>query len=76
MARWVRQRYVRVSGFPLRCSEPHALLRLHLPLIEPDVQVSRIRLSDKDSRRRTREAARSSLELDQPQAAQERFRVA
>jgi hypothetical protein len=63
-------------GFPLRGSGPHAVLRFHLPLIEPDVQVSRIRLSDKGSHRRTREAARSSLELNQPQTAQERFRVA
>jgi hypothetical protein len=32
-ARWFRQRYVRVSGFPLRGSEPQAMLRFHLPLI-------------------------------------------
>jgi len=48
VARWFRRRYVRVSGFPLRGSEPQALLRLHLPLIEPDGRISRIRLSDKD----------------------------
>jgi len=33
VARWFRQRYVRVSRFPLRGSEPQALLRFHLPLI-------------------------------------------
>jgi hypothetical protein len=33
-------------GFPRRGSEPHALPRFHLPLIEPDVRISRIRLSD------------------------------
>ena len=34
------------------------MLRFHLPLIEPDVRISRIRLSDKDSRFRPREVAR------------------
>src|SRR3954452_9252689 len=32
-------------------------LRFHIPLIEPDVQISRIRLSDKASRLRPRLAA-------------------
>src|SRR5262245_7200720 len=32
-------------------------LRFHIPLIEPDVQISRIRLSDKTSRFRPRLAA-------------------
>jgi len=36
-------------GFPLGGSEPHAMPRFHLPLIEPDVQFSRIRLSDQNS---------------------------
>jgi len=31
------------------------MLRFHLPLIKPDVQISRIRLSDKDSRVRSRD---------------------
>ena len=35
-----------------------AVLRFHIPLIEPDVRVSRIRLSDKASCVRPREAAR------------------
>jgi hypothetical protein len=43
------------------------MLRFHTPLIEPDVQISRIRLSDKDSRCRSRETARPRLEPDQPQ---------
>ena len=34
---------------------PHAMLRFHLPLIEPDVRISRIRLSDKDSHVRPRD---------------------
>jgi hypothetical protein len=41
--------------------------RLHLPLIEPDVRICRIRLSDKDARLRTREASRTSLEPEQAQ---------
>ena len=44
------------------------MLRFHSPLIEPDVRISRIRLSDKDSRVRPREARpRSPLEPDQAQ---------
>ena len=35
------------------------MLRFHLPLIEPDLQISRIRLSDKKSRFRPRKVARS-----------------
>ena len=31
------------------------MLRFHLPLIKPDVQISRIRLSDKESHLGTRE---------------------
>jgi hypothetical protein len=31
------------------------LLRFHTPLIEPDMQISRIRLSDRTSRLRTRQ---------------------
>ena len=38
------------------------MLRFHLPLIEPDVRFSRIRLSDKESRRRTRDVGPSRLE--------------
>jgi hypothetical protein len=56
-----------VSGFPLRGSEPQAMLRLHLPLIEPDGRISRIRLSDQDSRGRTRRTERSPLQPDQAQ---------
>src|SRR5450755_4518774 len=33
-------------GCPLRGSEPYAVPRFHLPLIEPDVRICRIRLSD------------------------------
>ena len=52
-------RAYRLSGaFARRCLTSPAMLRLHIPLIEPDVRFSRIRLSDKDSCVRTREAAR------------------
>jgi hypothetical protein len=42
-------------------------LRFHIPLIKPDVRISRIRLSDKASRVRPREVARPQLKLHQPQ---------
>jgi len=52
------------------------MLRFHSPLIEPDVRVSRIRLSDKDSFGRPRGRTRSADELDQPvSAAQVRHRA-
>jgi len=41
--------------------------RLHLPLIEPDMQISRIRLSDKESCARSRALCRVA---PQPQQAQ------
>ena len=34
------------------------MLRFHIPLIEPDVRISRIRLSEETSRFRPRKAAR------------------
>ena len=43
------------------------MLRLHFPLIEPDVRISRIRLSDQGSRCRTRDVAGQSRELQQTQ---------
>ncbi len=42
-------------------------LRFHPPLIKPDVRISRIRLSDKESRVRPREVACSLWELDESQ---------
>ena len=41
------------------------MLRFHLPLVEPDVRISRIRLSDQGSRFRTRDVTRQSRELQQ-----------
>ncbi len=44
-----------------------ASFRFRPPLIEPDVRLSRIRLSDKTSRVRPREAASKHLEIDKTQ---------
>jgi len=50
VARWVRLRF----GFPVarsfvcECPSISAMLRLHIPLIKPDVRFSRIRLSDRN----------------------------
>ena len=43
------------------------MLRFHLPLIKPDVRISRIRLSDKDSYCRPRNVAVAQEELDKAQ---------
>ena len=45
------------------------MLRFHVPLVKPDVRISRIRLSDKDSRVRPRETAHPHIEPDQTQLA-------
>jgi len=50
---------------PVPQSDPW--LRFRSPLVEPDVRFSRIRLSDKGSRVRPREACGPPLEFDQPQ---------
>jgi len=48
VARWFRLS-LSVSGpFVCRCLNSPALLRFHVPLIEPDVRICRIRLSEKD----------------------------
>ena len=41
------------------------MLRFHIPLIKPDVRISRIRLSDKESRGRSREVTLDPTESDQ-----------
>jgi hypothetical protein len=51
-----------VAGpFVCRCPTVLTMPRFHLPLIEPDVQISRIRLSDEVSCWRPQVAARSPL---------------
>src|SRR5271169_6132695 len=41
--------------------------RFHIPLIEPDVRISRVRLSEKGSRCRPREIARPLAKADEAQ---------
>ena len=41
-----------------RCLTSLTMLRFHIPLIEPDGRISRIRLSEKDSCVRPRKVAR------------------
>jgi hypothetical protein len=53
--------------FVRECHNISTMLRFHIPLIEPDVQFSRIGLSDRDSLFRPREVAWSSRQLGQPQ---------
>ena len=55
------------APFGWRCLTGPTVLRFQTPLIEPDGRVSRIRLSEKASRRRPREVARPPLEAGQPQ---------
>ena len=49
MARWFRSGLSVAGPFVCRCLTSPTMLRFHFPLIKPDVQISRIRLSDKDS---------------------------
>ena len=49
------------------------MLRFHLPLIKPDLRISRIRLSDKDSCCRPRNVAVAQEELDKTQLTVEIF---
>ena len=65
MARWGGHDLSVARGF--RVLSSHAVLRFPFPLIEPDVRVSRIRLSDKDSRVRTRVAAAKQRQSHQTQ---------
>ena len=46
MARWFRMSISVSDAFDCRCLTSSSLLRFHIPLIEPDVRISRIRLSD------------------------------
>ncbi len=52
-------------GRPFRLPVPEypTVLRLHSPLVEPDVRIYRIRLSDKDSCVRTRGLATTAFEF-------------
>ena len=56
MARWFRLTFGSLLARPFVCEYPMitAMLRFHIPLIKPNVQFSRIRLSDRISRVRPR----------------------
>ena len=74
MARWFRCRLgllptLSVAGALMSIT----LLRFHLPLIKPDVRISRIRLSDKDSCFRPRNVAVRQTKLDQAKLLMQRF---
>ncbi len=47
MARWFRWCLSVADPFVWRCLTSYAKLRFHTPLIEPDVRICRIRLSEK-----------------------------
>ena len=49
MARWFRWGLSVADPFGCRCLTSHTMLRFHIPLIEPDVRIARIRLSEKVS---------------------------
>ena len=67
MARWFRLAYLLVDPFGCRCLNDLTLLRFHIPLFKPDVRFSRIRLSDKDSRFRPRQAVPQQRQMHQTQ---------
>ena len=67
MARWFRSGLSVSAPFVWRCLNSRSVLRFHIPLVEPDVRISRIRLSDKASCVRPRKVA---LLLLQPGQAQ------
>lgn len=63
-----------LDGRSLRSAVPRQLCRsprFHIPLIEPDRRISRIRLSDKMSHVRPRKAAGSCRQMNQPQPLME-----
>ena len=57
--------YLVAGSFVCRCLTSPTVLRFHFPLIEPDLRISRIRLSDQKSRFRPRDVARPSREPHQ-----------
>ena len=59
------QAYPLSGSFVCRCLTSLTVLRFHIPLIEPDVRISRIRLSEKASRVRPREVGGPPRKADQ-----------
>jgi hypothetical protein len=64
VARWVRCDLSVAGPFVCRCLTSQTVPRFHLPLIEPDVRICRIRLSDRDSCVRTRGTIQATLQVD------------
>src|SRR3954470_23022428 len=64
---WLRLALTVPGPFGCRCLNIRASPRFHIPLIEPCLRISRTRLSDKNSRVRTRETAPLPTQADQPQ---------
>ena len=62
MARRFRLGLAVSRPFVCRCLTSQTVLRFHPPLIKPDVRISRIRLSDKDSCVRPRDVAVAQTE--------------
>src|SRR6202162_152312 len=56
-----------LAPMALKAQQARPWLRLHVPLIEPDMQISRIRLSDKTSRLRPRRAAPPTGQTYEPE---------
>ncbi len=67
VARWVRWGLSVSDPFGCRCLTSLTMLRFHIPLIEPDVRIARIRLSEKVSRGRPRKTMGPCGETDQAQ---------
>jgi hypothetical protein len=68
VARWIRSGLAVPGPFGCRCLSIQSLARFHIPLIKPDVQISRIRLTPAHqafafdgSPRRTRMSYRPSV---------------
>ena len=70
---WVGAAYPFTGPFVCRCLTSRTLLRFHIPLIEPDMQISRIRLPEEVSRFRTRKAASPASKPNQPKRGVQAF---
>ena len=73
MARWVRSGLSVPGPFVCRCLIILTVLRFHIPLIEPDMQISRIRLPEETSRVRSRKAALPLSKPDKPEGGVQAF---
>ena len=65
MARWFRLGLSVSGSFVCRCLIIPSMLRLHIPLIEPDKRISRIRLSDRTSCLRPRMTPQKQRQADE-----------